>query len=76
MRQSLFFLNKMEMHGTSEGKDGRGRKIDPNSARQKKLAEAKAKKEAGIVVKRGRPSGSGNTKKLDLKELMDGLDIG
>ena len=36
---------------------GQGRPVDPNSARQKRLAELKAKAEAnGGAVKRGRPA--------------------
>jgi hypothetical protein len=46
-----------------------GRKIDPNSARQKRLAEAKAKLEAGVQVKKGRPVVEGSARQIRLQEL-------
>lgn len=72
MTGSLFFLNKMETLMANDKVENRGRKVNPDSARQKKLAEQKAKVEAGIVVKRGRPAG---TKNVDVSEVLKSIDI-
>ena len=46
-----------------------GRKVNPNSARQIRLAEAKAKVEAGIQVKKGRPVVEGSARQIRIQEL-------
>jgi len=55
-----------------------GRPVNPNSARQIKLAEIQAKREAGLI-KRGRPSvpGSMNAIKSEMRLMKQalGLDI-
>jgi len=51
-----------EMEAKKEANGGevkRGRPANPNSARQKAIAERQALIDAGVVVKRGRPVGSG-----------------
>ena len=45
-----------------------GRKVDPNSARQKRLAELKAKREAG-ECKQGRPVDKTSNRQKRLAEL-------
>jgi hypothetical protein len=46
-----------------------GRKIDLLSKRQIRLAEAKAKAESGIEIKRGRPTVEGSARQIRLAEL-------
>lgn len=46
-----------------------GRKIDLTSKRQIRLAEAKAKLEAGIQVKKGRPVSKDSKRQIRLQEL-------
>jgi hypothetical protein len=51
-----------EMESRKEANGGevkRGRPSNPNSARQQAIAERQALIDAGVVVKRGRPVGSG-----------------
>ncbi len=51
-----------EMEARKEANGGevkRGRPTNPNSARQKAIAERQALIDAGVVIKRGRPVGSG-----------------
>jgi hypothetical protein len=51
-----------EMEARKEANGGevkRGRPSNPNSARQQAIAERQALIDAGVVVKRGRPVGSG-----------------
>lgn len=53
-------------------KEGRGRNIDPNSARQQKLARLKAAMENGEVVRRGRkanPNSANALRKARIAEL-------
>ena len=53
----------------------RGRKIDPTSERQKRLAAWEAKRASGVEVKRGRPKGQTNAPKPEqAKALMDELN--
>lgn len=55
-----------------------GRPVNPNSARQIRLAEIAAKREAGLI-KRGRPSvpGSANAlkKEMQLAKKLSGIEI-
>lgn len=46
-----------------------GRKIDPTSARQIKLAAIEARKAAGEVIKRGRPIESDSARQIRLAEM-------
>lgn len=45
-----------------------GRPVDPNSARQKRIAEMNEKREAGLL-KRGRPVKEGSARQKRLAEL-------
>lgn len=57
-------LAEMEARkGANGGEVKRGRPSNSNSARQQAIAERQALLDAGIVIKRGRPAGSG--KKVD-----------
>lgn len=47
-----------------------GRKVDPNSARQKRLAELAAKKEAGLL-KKGRPVVEGSERQIRLAKQAE-----
>lgn len=49
----------------------RGRKANPNSARQQRLAAWEAKRAAGIEVKRGRPKANAPVVKLKDSVLMN-----
>jgi hypothetical protein len=51
--------------------ESRGRKVNPNSARQQRLAAWEAKRSAGIEVKRGRPAKSAPVVKLKDSVLMN-----
>lgn len=58
---------RREMNG---GEARRGRPVDPNSPRQQRLAEMKAKQEAGVEIKRGRPTmdkSSGNNSAITVE---------
>ena len=46
-----------------------GRKPNPESNRQKRLAELNAKIEAGVTIKKGRPVVEDSVRQLKLKEL-------
>ena len=46
-----------------------GRKVNPNSARQIRLAEAKAKAESGVEIKRGRPVVTDSERQKRIAEL-------
>ena len=46
-----------------------GRKVNPNSARQIRLAEAKAKAESGVEIKKGRPVVEGSARQIRIQEL-------
>jgi hypothetical protein len=46
-----------------------GRKIDPTSVRQLRLAEMRAKVESGVVIKRGRPTVEGSARQVRINEL-------
>jgi len=46
-----------------------GRKPNPESNRQKRLAELNAKIEAGVTISRGRPVSEDSVRQLKLKEL-------
>lgn len=53
-------LAEMEARkGANGGEVKRGRPSNSNSARQQAIAERQALLDAGIVIKRGRPAGSG-----------------
>ena len=69
--------NKIASHASVTG-EKLGRPVNPTSARQIRLAEIKAKREAGLI-KRGRPSvpGSMNAlkKELQLAKKLSGVDI-
>ena len=68
---------KIAKHASATG-EKLGRPVNPNSARQIKLAEIQAKREAGLI-KRGRPSvpGSMNALKKDLRlaKMSFGIEI-
>ena len=69
--------NKIAKHASATG-EKLGRPVNPNSVRQIRLAEIKAKREAGLI-KRGRPSvpGSMNAIKSEMRLMKQalGLDI-
>jgi len=69
--------NKIAKHASATG-EKLGRPVNPTSARQIRLAEIQAKREAGLI-KRGRPSvpGSKNAikKEIQLMKQSLGLDI-
>jgi len=69
--------NKIASHASVTG-EKLGRPVNPTSARQIRLAEIKAKREAGLI-KRGRPSvpGSMNAlkKELQLAKKLSGVEI-
>ena len=46
-----------------------GRKIDPTSVRQLRLAEMRAKVESGVVIKRGRPIETDSVRQVRINEL-------
>jgi hypothetical protein len=46
-----------------------GRKIDLTSKRQIRLAEAKAKAEAGVEIKKGRPVSNDSKRQIRIQEL-------
>ena len=46
-----------------------GRKINPTSVRQLRLAEMRAKVESGVVIKRGRPVVEGSVRQVRINEL-------
>jgi hypothetical protein len=46
-----------------------GRPVNPNSERQKRIAERKAKQEAGVAVKRGRPTVEGSERQKRLAAI-------
>jgi hypothetical protein len=46
-----------------------GRKVNPMSQRQQRLAELNAKIEAGVTISRGRPVSTDSVRQLKLKEL-------
>lgn len=68
---------KIAKHASATG-EKLGRPVNPNSARQIRLAEIKAKREAGLI-KRGRPAvpGSMNQLKKDLRlaKMSFGIEI-
>jgi len=55
-----------------------GRKINPNSARQIRLAEIQAKREAGLI-KRGRPAVPGSANQMKMYErnfkIQQGMEL-
>ena len=69
--------NKIAKHASATG-EKLGRPVNPTSARQIRLAEIQAKREAGLI-KRGRPSvpGSMNALKKDLRlaKMLFGIEI-
>jgi hypothetical protein len=46
-----------------------GRKPNPLSQRQQRLAEMRAKVESGVVIKRGRPTVEGSARQVRINEL-------
>jgi hypothetical protein len=60
--------NTIASHASSTG-EKLGRPVNPTSARQIKLAEIKAKREAGLI-KRGRPSVAGSANQMKQMERM------
>lgn len=66
---------KIAKHASATG-EKLGRPVNPSSARQIKLAEIKAKREAGLI-KRGRPSvpGSMNAIKKEMRLIKESLGI-
>lgn len=54
--QLINALNALEPAATAEEPKQKGRPINPDSPRQKRLAEQAARKEAGLTVGRGRPA--------------------
>jgi hypothetical protein len=69
--------NKIASHASSTG-EKLGRPVNPTSARQIRLAEIKAKREAGLI-KRGRPTvqGSANQQKQveRMAKMLSGVEI-
>jgi hypothetical protein len=69
--------NKIASHASATG-EKLGRPVNPTSARQIRLAEIKAKREAGLI-KRGRPSvpGSMNAlkKEMQLMKKLSGVEL-
>jgi hypothetical protein len=69
--------NTIAKHASSTG-EKLGRPVNPNSARQIKLAEIQAKREAGLI-KRGRPSVPGSMnqikKTIQLAKVLSGVEI-
>jgi hypothetical protein len=67
--------NTIAKHASATG-EKLGRPVNPNSARQIKLAEIKAKREAGLI-KRGRPAvpGSKNAIKQEIRLMKESLGI-
>jgi len=62
---------------TTEKSETRGRKVDPNSARQKRLAEMAAKAEAnGGVLKRGREVDPNSARQMKLAAIQAKIDAG
>ena len=53
--------------GNGTGKTGR--LVDPTSARQLRLAEARAKVESGVIIQRGRPTVEGSVRQIRIAEL-------
>lgn len=53
-----------------------GRPVDKTSERQKRLQRIEALKEAGIVIKRGRPKGSTKKPKVEVFEVGDVKIVG
>ena len=53
--------------GNGTGKTGR--LVDPTSARQLRLAEARAKVESGVIIKRGRPVEADSVRQARIAEL-------
>ena len=66
------------MKNTIETSVKLGRKVNPNSARQIRLAEIQAKREAGLI-KRGRPSVPGSMnqikKTIQFAKMLSGVEI-
>ena len=64
-------VNELEVEvvvkGNGTGKTGR--LVDPTSARQLRLAKARAKVESGVIIKRGRPTTEGSVRQIRLAEL-------
>jgi len=69
--------NTIAKHASSTG-EKLGRPVNPNSARQIRLAEIQAKREAGLI-KRGRPSVPGSMnqikKTIQLAKVLSGVEI-
>jgi hypothetical protein len=69
--------NKIASHASATG-EKLGRPVNPTSARQIRLAEIQAKREAGLI-KRGRPSvpGSMNAlkKEMQLMKKLSGVEL-
>jgi hypothetical protein len=84
MQRSLNFLNDFErltptkgtVYGRNYDGDKRGRKVDPNSERQKKIADRLKRLADGEIIKRGRPSGKANMAvKVNLNDILKDLSI-
>jgi hypothetical protein len=69
--------NTIAKHASSTG-EKLGRPVNPTSARQIKLAEIQAKREAGLI-KRGRPSVPGSANQMKMYErnfkIQQGMEL-